>query len=66
MTYKKKQAVLQSVGSSIGASDQNMMSSFISPIKRDVMDHIPKDKKLNPGPGSYDTQIQDKLKTLNF
>ena len=22
--------------------------------------------KLSPGPGSYDTQIQDKLKTLNY
>ena len=42
------------------------MSSFISPVKRDVTDHISKDRKMNPGPGSYDTQIQDKLKTLNF
>ena len=43
-----------------------MTSAFISPIKRDVLDHIPKDKKQSPGPGQYDTQIQDKLKTLNY
>lgn len=65
-THKKKQAVLQSVGSSIGAGEQNMTSSFISPIKRDMLDHVSKELKHNPGPGSYDTQIQDKLKTLNF
>ena len=66
VTHKKKQAILQSVGSSIGAADVNMSSSFISPVKRDVLDHVAKDKKMVPGPGQYDTQIQDKLKTLNF
>jgi hypothetical protein len=43
-----------------------MMSSFISPVKRDVLDHVPRELKQNPGPGQYDTQIQDKLKTLNY
>ena len=31
-----------------------------------MMDNLPKDIKTKPGPGAYDTQIQDKLKTLNF
>jgi len=43
-----------------------MTNAFISPIKRDIMDHVSREQKQNPGPGSYDTQIQDKLKVLNY
>ncbi len=42
-----------------------MTSSFYSPIERDFLDQVSKEQKLNPGPGSYDTQIQEKLKVLN-
>ena len=30
------------------------------------MEQISKELKANPGPGTYDTQIQDKLKVLNY
>ena len=64
---KKRQDVLQSVGSSIGAPEVNMTNSFYSPLKRDFFEtSVPKDLKNTPGPGSYDTQIQDKLKVLNY
>lgn len=43
-----------------------MTNSFYSPQKRDFLDlTVPKDQRFNPGPGTYDTQIQDKLKILN-
>jgi hypothetical protein len=43
-----------------------MSNSFYSPVLREFMDQVPKEQKVNPGPGSYDTQIQDKLKVLNY
>ena len=43
-----------------------MQNSFYSPVMRDFMEQVPKELKANPGPGSYDTQIQDKLKVLNY
>jgi len=43
-----------------------MSNSFYSPVLREFMDQVPNEQKVNPGPGSYDTQIQDKLKVLNY
>jgi hypothetical protein len=63
---KQKTAILAKVGSSLGMVEEQMSSAFKSEIKRDVTEFMAKDILLNPGPGAYDTQIQDKLKTLNF
>jgi len=45
---------------------ENMSTSFVSQVTRDISNLIPKDIKMSPGPGTYDAEIQDKLKTLNF
>ena len=63
---KQKDTILQQVGSSFGSPEQKMSNSFYSPVLREFMDQVPKEQKVNPGPGSYDTQIQDKLKVLNY
>ena len=42
-----------------------MTNAFYSPSKRDFLDQVSREQKSNPGPGAYDTQIQDKLKVLN-
>lgn len=39
-----------------------MQNAFANNVQRD--NPIPKDNV--PGPGSYDTQIQDKLKVLSY
>lgn len=62
----KKQNILQQVGSSLGMPDPNQTNAFQSPTQRDFLDQVSKELKANPGPGSYDTQIQDKLKILNY
>jgi hypothetical protein len=38
---------------------------FTSSTNRVFLDQVAKELKLSPGPGSYDTQIQEKLKALN-
>jgi hypothetical protein len=59
--------ILAKVGSSLGVIDEHQTSAFKSEIKRDIMEQVVgKDVMENPGPGSYDTLIQEKLKTLNF
>lgn len=54
-TYKKKALILSKVGSSIGVPDEHMTGNFLSAVSRDVLEGLPKDIKLNPGPGTYDT-----------
>lgn len=65
-SMKQKENILQQVGSSYGAPEVKMQNSFYSPTTRDFLDQVSKEFKVNPGPGTYDTQIQDKLKSLNF
>lgn len=54
---KKKKKILATVGSSLGVEEEHMTQAFQSVVKRDVMEGLGKDVMLNPGPGSYDTQI---------
>ena len=61
---KQKNIVLQTVGSSMGVPDLAMTNSFVNTVQRDAYGSQKKDNV--PGPGSYDTQIQDKLKILNY
>lgn len=65
MKEAKKAMTLQAVGSGPGVPDVLMNNSFYSPSKRDFMEQVSKELKANPGPGTYDTQIQEKLKVLN-
>jgi len=48
----------------MGVPELNMTNSFVNTVQRDAYGSSKRDNV--PGPGSYDTQIQDKLKILNY
>jgi hypothetical protein len=54
--------ILQTIGASMPLPEVAMQNSFANAVQRD--NPVPRDNV--PGPGSYDTQIQDKLKVLNY
>lgn len=44
------------MGSNLGINQEiKMTNSFYSPVKRDFMEQVSKEQRVNPGPGSYDT-----------
>lgn len=47
-------------------SEEQQQFMFSSNVERDIVRSIPKDLRQSPGPGTYDTEIQDKLKQLSF
>lgn len=57
---KKKELYLSKVGQAAVPLDEQNHSMFASKVPRDI--RINK----NPGPGTYDVSVQEKLKTLNF
>lgn len=59
---KQKTMVLQTIGASMPLPEIAMQNAFANAVQRG--DPGPRDNV--PGPGSYDTQIQDKLKVLNY
>lgn len=61
-----KATTLMEVGAGTGVQESHMSNAFYSPSTRDfVKSNVPRDQRLSPGPGTYDTQILDKLKVLN-
>jgi len=62
----KKNMILSKVGSSMPQNDDQQHHMFSSGVTRDILNNIPNDTKASPGPGSYDVEIQEKLRTLSF
>ena len=61
-----KASVLQEVGTGTGIPEPQPMNAFYSNSNRDFAKlTVSKDQRNSPGPGTYDTQILDKLKVLN-